>query len=265
MRVDVFSIRGPEGYAYKRGDHIARAMCEGLARHGVQHALRTSFDGVQADVAIAYGWIHADVLKAHPQFAYWDLGYWNRRPLRAPQDGAHRLSFNSWDTADHMPRGMPADRFEASGIELLRPAPRSSDIALIAGMSAKSARVHGYGLDAWERQAATIARARGWRAVLRPKAPRVVIDAIETALMHCGLLVTHHSNCAVDAIIAGVPVWALRGVGRLVSPADCPQFGNAMLLGEAARRAIMADVAYAQWTVDEMRSGAAWEFMRAHV
>jgi hypothetical protein len=271
MRVDVYSIRGPAGYSYGRGDHIARALCEGFARHGIEHTFRTSFEGVQADVAIAYGWINGDVLKRYPVFAYFDLGYWNRRPERAPADGAHRLAFNSWDTAEHMPCGMPFDRFDAANIDLKQWVDGKSkalnSVALVAGMSAKSARVHGYKLGEWEREAARVAAHQGWRVVQRPKAPNrdAVQEPIARALLNCGLLVTHHSNCAVDALIAGVPVWAHAGVGKLVSPTFCPAPGAAPPLTTAGRRAVLADVAYAQWTVAEMRAGDAWAFMREYL
>jgi hypothetical protein len=271
MRVDVYSIRGPAGYSYGRGDYIAKALCDGFDRHGVEHTFRTSFTGVQADAAIAYGWINGDVLKQYPAYAYFDLGYWNRRPERAPADGAHRLALNSWDTAAHMPRDMPSDRFDAANIELKQPVDEifkaSNSVALVAGMSAKSAKVHGYRLGEWEREIGGVATRRGWRVVQRPKATArsAPQEPIALALQACSLLVTHHSNCAVDAVIAGVPVWAHAGVGRLVSPTLCPEPGNTMCLTMKRRRAFLADVAYAQWTVAEMRSGEAWAFIGEHI
>jgi hypothetical protein len=159
---------------------------------------------------------------------------------------------------------MPSDRLDASNVQLLPETGRGNSIALIAGMSAKSAKVHGYRQGDWEREAARIVKAQGWEARQRPKATSRsgVQVPIGMALQCCGLLVTHHSNCAVDALIAGVPVWARAGVGELVSPTFCPAPGNAYRLTTAARRMVLADVAYAQWTVPEMRSGAAWEFMK---
>jgi hypothetical protein len=146
---------------------------------------------------------------------------------------------------------------------LLDPPRAPCSTALIAGMSIKAARTHGYHGDAWELGAAAALRGLGWRAVQRPKSPRraAQIEPIETALLNCGLLASHHSNCAVDAVIVGVPVWAVKGVGRLVSCDGCPEFGRARVLTEPERRAFLADLAYAQWSVAEMRSGAAWSFI----
>jgi hypothetical protein len=239
-------------------------MMEGLRRSGVNCNFYTNFNGQpRGDIAVAYGWIHEPIFKAYKRYAYWDLGYWGRRPNKTPQDGYHRLALHDWDTAKHMMRDCPADRFERDGPALRQPARAPCSTALVAGMSIKAAKTHGYRCDDWELGAAAALRSLGWRAVQRPKSPKraAQLQPIEEALANCGLLATHHSNCAVDALIAGVPVWAIKGVGRLISCRGCPTYPDVKPPSEEERRAFLVDLAYAQWSVAEMRSGAAWSFI----
>lgn len=260
-----------------RAAHIAAAMRDGLAAHGVHASVETRWTGVVCgDVAIAYGWNHEPVFTAYraagAQFAYFDMGYFNRKPIGdkgGAREGHHRLAVNSWDTADTMARGMPADRWCELGIEV---APDRVDlvspVVLVAGMSAKAAGTHGFRPLEWEQR--TLARLKDQfptvEVIYRPKPANLdAVELIADVLKRVGIIVTHHSNVAVDGLVAAVPsVYAVKGVGKLVS-ADLMQDAlmmRARVVPEIERRALLADVAYAQWTPSEMRSGAAWAHIR---
>lgn len=80
---------------------------------------------------------------------------------------------------------------------------------------------------------------------------------IAEALASAKAVVTHHSNIAVEALAAGVPVHCVTGAGAACSvPLD--------RLGERpeGRESFLADVAYLQWSLDEMRSGAYWAHIK---
>lgn len=265
MIVDVYAVSGKPGFSHKRGEYIARAMMEGLQRCGVECVYRTTFDGQRrGDLAVAYGWVHEPIFRAYGQYVYWDLGYWNRRPAAEPREGLHRLALHDWDTATHLERGCPGDRLDAFGPRLVEPIRLANQVALIAGMSAKAAMTHGYAGGTWEQGAASELRALNWRPIQRPKVAKrmTALEPIDQALMNCGLLATHHSNCAVDAVVAGVPVWAVKGVGRLVSSDGPPACSAPRVLTLRERQGFLADLAYAQWTPAEMRSGEAWAYIR---
>jgi hypothetical protein len=80
----------------------------------------------------------------------------------------------------------------------------------------------------------------------------------------CHALVTHMSNAAVEALVAGVPVFVtgpcaaapmgLADLGRIESPAY-PQ----------GRRHWAAVLAANQWTRDEMRAGVCWRELRGQI
>ena len=141
--------------------------------------------------------------------AMWDLGYWDRL-------GAMRLAIDTLHpTAAQLalaPAG-PGRRV----FELREDADPSGPILLI-GVGPKS--VYAYNLRAsgnWEREQLKRIRAQyPGRAILyRPKGDKATTIAglplrhgmpIEEALRGCSLVVCRHSNVAVDACIAGVPV-----------------------------------------------------------
>jgi hypothetical protein len=261
---------------------IARAMLAGFVRHGIQAEIVTrDTNDVRGDVAIAYGWAHEHIFRryrqATAQFAYWDLGYWNRHPGKSKggnRGGHHRLSVNLWDTARGMRFDCPHDRLEASGIEIRpRVDPFSRATILVCGMSAKAAGTHGLVPDQWERAAiaeleemtATEPALAGCSVVFRPKPQRKgeAVEPLESVLERCRLVVSHHSNCSVDALIAGVPSYAVKGVGRLMAPGSLRTAALGVYLpSEERRRQLLADIAYAQWTPAEMRAGDAWEHIK---
>lgn len=255
-----------------RAAHVALAMQEGFKRHGIVAPIVTTWRGqVEGDVAVAYGWIHEPVFTATRAaggaFVYWDLGYWNREPSKdkgGSREGAYRLGLNSWDTADTMRRNCPADRFEAAGI-VLQERPHGADQVLVIGMSEKAAGTHGFRPGQWESQMHARLRelGTGLNVIMRPKS-KMDQQPIELVLRHCMVAVMHHSNVAVDALIQGVPVFAKKGVGRLVSRGDIEYAGSIGwdIQTIETRRRLLQDIAYAQWTPAEMRTGAAWDHIK---
>jgi hypothetical protein len=268
MKVAIYAVNAGGGFGNKRARHVARSMAAGLHRCGVPYVERSQFRGVEADVAVAYGWVHEPIFSAYraagAHYLFWDLGYWGRRPKGAPEDGYHRLAVDDWDTAAHMQRKCPWDRFQRLGLTI-GDGPREDRDVLVAGMSPKAAMTHGYDYGQWERQACTVlARiCPGVPVVTRPKPNKRAIPqvTIEQMLQTARLLVTHHSNAAIDALLLGVPVYAVKGVGRLASSdvLDADAVKHPYELDRLARLRLLADVAYAQWTPTEMCSGEAWQ------
>lgn len=272
MKVAVYAVQYAGAAGNKRAIHVAKAFARGLARHGVQHEILNKFPaGPAADLAVAYGWVHEPVFTAYRQagahFAYFDLGYWGRRPEGRAIEGYHRLAIDDWDTLKTMRRDCPGDRWSRLGVEIQAPLIGKREI-IVAGMSGKAAGTHGFKEDQWE----TLARstilnlAPEAEVTMRPKPNKRnrVGSTIEEALSQCKLLVTHHSNTALDALVAGVPTYCVKGVGRLASPLELtPEYIRAPILpDESVRRQIMQDAAYAQWSPEEMRTGEAWSHIR---
>lgn len=275
---------------HPRAKELAQAMALGFQRHGLGMRVRNIWNGqIEGDIALAYGWAHEKIFSAYKaagaNYAYWDLGYWNRHP-EAPKragarEGHHRLAINSWDTADCMRRQCPPDRLNMTPVEVRPPAYAGKGLdawmalkdgrntILVAGMSEKAAGSHGYRYREWEDE--TIAQLReltagaGLSILYRDKPARKELsEPIMSVLQRCCLVVSHHSNVAVDALCAGVPSWCKKGVGRLWSAVELQDAVAccAPSVGDAERQGLLSDIAYAQWTPAEMRSGQAWDHIR---
>lgn len=263
----------------RRSEHVAKAMRDGFVRHGIDVAIYKSFDMVRGDVAVAYGWSHQSVFSAYRErglhFIYIDLGFWLRKPRNASLDGYHKVSLDDWCPTAKMRRGCPADRFNALGVKVSQQS--SGDHILIAGMSEKASIHHGLLPSEWEKQAvATLQSVTGRRLVYRPKpswrgavelagADFSTKETIEEDLVGCHALVTHHSNAAVDAIVAGVPVYCQKSVGSLLSTSDLATIEHPYRPADAERMQFLHDVAYVQYTPAEMRSGLVWDQLRSRV
>ena len=244
---------------HKRGRIIAEAMIAGFARHGVQTVACDRFTGRQGDIALAYGWNHKAIFDSYPDYLYFDLGFWDRKPQGNPKEGAHRLCVSSWSPVDRMKLGRPHDRFKVSGIELL-PETKGRDI-LVAGMSPKASRFYGFTFNKWEEDAIQAIRTfTKRRIVLRAKPTKTLpgIPVIE-ALRQSSVVVSYHSNIAVDAMIYGTANYTEKGIGTMVSIPSLKDIDTAKPPSYETRKQFLSDVAYCQWTPEEMRNGEVWQ------
>lgn len=191
----------------------------------------------------------------------WDLGYWHRNePLRfgmrltIDDDHPHRWIKGMLGTA-------PPERWAAAGIELREDFYAGGPI-ILCGMGAKQRRLHHWGPQQWERRHLESLRKRfpGRRILYRPKRPEsalggcgFALGAIEDALRSASLLVCAHSNTAIDACIAGVPVECEDGAAfALYEGNPAPS--------RAERLAFLEACAWWQWNPTEAE--AAWTFLK---
>lgn len=248
--------------AQKRYRLIAEAMAAGIARCG-DRAKLVSMHGQHeaADVGVMYGWKRHAKLERYPRFVYADLGYWHR-------DRYYRLAAGGWGPESYVRAGLPTVRFESLGLQV-KPWREEGTGIIVAGATAKAAIEHGLGYTQWERQAIAQLQGCGRPVVYRPKPndpmaaplPGAGYDTrpISEALSSAWAWVTHHSNSAVDALLAGIPVHCEIGAAAAMSvPLD--QIAAAPL--PVGREQFLADVAWLQWTVEEMRSGEAWAHLK---
>lgn len=254
MKVVLYAIK-PTG----RTKNVALAMGEGLRKHGIKFDMLRRHNGVKGDVAIAYGWNHERIFKKYTNYVYLDMGYWNRG-----RHGAHRVSINDWCTSVNMLHGLSCDRWKASRINLKKLNPSANDI-LITSMSDKSLLTHSLKkgtIEANFRKYLNDLNIQG-NIVERVK-PRghLKIQSIQDALSTAKLLLTHHSNTAVDALIAGVPYFCFKGAARKLSLKNISDLKYPVLPSDKDRLQLLSDIAYSQYTIDEMRNGIAWDYIR---
>ena len=92
----------------------------------------------------------------------------------------------------------------------------------------------------------------------RCKAPKLN-GPLNEALKQAAIAVTFNSNAGVDALIAGVPVYA-EDEGSMVYNVASRRVGQTVF---PDRRQWAHDLSYCQWTLDEYRDGTAWEHLSA--
>jgi hypothetical protein len=120
------------------------------------------------------------------------------------------------------------------------------------------------GFQEWERKTLAALRAAypGRRVVYRPKRPEqldnlpVATAPIEEVLKGASLVVCRHSNVAVDACIAGVPVVCEDGAAAALYGSDLRRPANP---GGEERRQFLERLAWWQWKPSEAK--LAWQFL----
>lgn len=212
--------------------------------------------------------LRADLMRRHVmnggRVVALDLAYWNRdRKVRVSIDTAHPGAFV-------MRRDRPADRFAHDPTPVADAWRRDGPI-IIAGLGDK-ARVQ-YGgplIDQWEARMMRDCGTRwpGRRLLYRRKrigahvptgatlAPDTPIDHV---LAGASLVITWHSNVAVDAIRLGVPVVCHDGAAAAVCPSELgPE--DPQQLAPDVRSRFLANLAWFQWAPEE--STACWTFLQ---
>lgn len=247
----------------QRPQHLLAACRRGLRRAGVV-ATETARPAPGAALSVTWGLGHPEGQaliarrRAHGGHVIgFDLGYWQRgNHFRVTIDHDHPQALV-------MRRPMPATRWERSGIKLRHDGDPAGHVLLI-GTGHKTAATYNECVGAWEcLTAARLVREHaGRRLVFRPKPggkndcvpPGFTLDTsptIEAALSGCSLVVCRNSNVAVDAIIAGVPFHCEDGAAMAVR--------DMQPMPDALRLHFLAQLAWWQWTVDELERAETWD------
>ena len=262
----------------RRSRLISEVMAQSAGRMGVKADVIPSirYSGkITHDNAIFYGLSEGlrrvfDDYRKEARAVYVDLGYWGRRKM-SRYDGYHKLAVNSRHaTAYFQNKRHDEHRFKRFGIGVL-PWRKGGRHILVAGMSAKAAYAEGLKPEQWERD--TIFRLRKLTdrpIIYRPKpnwmaASLIAGSAMQrdvplpVALKNCHAVVTHHSNVAIDAILAGVPAISEGGLASIMGSTSIEEIENPLMPNGRAQWA--ADIAWTQWSVEEMRAGRAWRYL----
>lgn len=184
----------------------------------------------------------------------WDLGYWERESsMRLSLDALH-------PTAEHLALAPEGAR---RGFELREDADPAGPVLLI-GLGAKSVQAWGLQPLEWEHAKLADLRIRypGREIVWRPKGGKdIALEGlrmentapIADLLRGASLVVCRHSNVAVDACLAGVPVECEDGAAAALYT------GNPSPTREE-RAEFLRRLAWWEWSREEPK--AAWKWMR---
>lgn len=233
------------------------------------------------DVAVMVGVKSRELYQAHwaagIHVIYLDKGY-TRHSIPGPVK-----VWEYWRTAidAHHPTGRlmrvarPDDRAERLGL-VLQPWRKKGSRIVLAGSSLKYHDF--YGLrhpTTWaQKLVKQIQTVSELPIVYRPKPSwreAVPIDGTEFSrdgditevLENAWCLVTHGSNAVFEAAINGIPSVVLGdAVAKPISSQTIEEIPNPKLASYADRHQWLANLAYCQWTLEEMASGEAWSILR---
>lgn len=163
-------------------------------------------------------------------------------------------------------------RFETHFRPLLQPWRIEGEFVLLVGQVPGDASLGGMDLTRWYADTAREAAAAYslpvrfrphpvavQRAAWRPvDGAKTLQGTLQDALAKAAVVVTFNSNTSVDAVLAGVPTVAVDD-GTMARPVAGKDIGE-RFTPERAEWA--ARLAWCQWRMDEIRSGAAWELVR---
>lgn len=253
LRCDDFSVRGGK---------MIDAMCAAVPGWARAH-ISNRWTG-RHDVLMTYGLGHlhrrhwtAEHQAKGGRLIGWDLGYWSR-------DVAGEFNMRLTIDADH-PHAMivpeSPERFDSQNVTLREDADPDGPIVL-CGLGNKQRRWKGFGRWEWEQNALRKIRKHypGRKVVYRPKRPEDAPGglstrkgSIEDALKGASLVVCLHSNVAVDACIAGVPVQCEDGAALAL-------YGKTQAPTREERLGFLRSLAWWNWSPQE--TPQAWEFIR---
>lgn len=182
----------------------------------------------------------------------WDLGYWDRQDaMRLALNGVH-------PRAEHLAASPSVGRRKFK----LRDDHNPAGFVMLVGLGEKTNKQYAWRTNTWE--AAALARIHkqwpGVTVVHRLKRPGPLLsgctpslgDPIEQALVGARAVVCKHSNVAIDACVAGIPVYAEGGAAHALyrdKPNPSPE----------ERADFLARLSWWEWRRTE--APAAWDWM----
>lgn len=257
-------------------DAVLKAFYEGI--DGEKQLVRNWYY-VPSDVAVIFGVYKSRVKQSHARgeihqqqrknnlgVIVLETGYVNRG------DGNNHHYAAGWNglngRADFKNDKSPPERFAKLGVQL-RPYSPGQNI-LLCGQVPWDAACEGSNHEKWLKDTAKTLKALTNRPVVFRPHPLAELPPIagcgysqgplEQDLMNAHAVVTFNSNTGVDAAIFGKPVFASdegsmvwRIANRSLDYIDTPQFQD--------RKQWSADLAFTQWTPEEMREGMAWKHL----
>lgn len=248
------------------------AVAEGFRAHGLSPELRNRNQYSPTDMAVLWGHKTPHVLDgqraAGADYLVVELAYFGDR-IQWISLGLNGLN----GRAQMYNRNCPPDRWEKYGVEV-KPWKAAGEYVLVMGQipgdvslqKCRSRQLPGY--IPWLADACKRAKCYGLPVYFRPH-PRmtrpfaidcpVMNGSLEEALSRAALVISWNSNSLVDAVLAGVPIVACDN-GSMAYEMGVHEIGEDPI--RPVRDQWLYDMAYSQWTLNEVRTGEAWGHLK---
>lgn len=165
------------------------------------------------------------------------------------------------------------ERFARYWPDLLKPWKEGGDYVLLCGQCPGDASIYGLNLDKWSQEITDILIEKGERVIFRPHPlvrrrgrihnPRGAVlsknEDFQADLAFAKYCVTYNSNAGVESVCAGVPTITLDQ-GAMAWPVSTHDFNVPTIKPD--RTAWVRQLAWCNWTIEEIASGIAWETIK---
>jgi hypothetical protein len=257
---------------HPRSKRLSEALASGAVKVGWRAEITDEQHSVpRGDLCVAYGWIpNQETIiayrRAGANFLHVDLGYWARKRQQGDYGGNHKVVLNARHPIGYFRRRRPATRID--GGPEIQPWRQDGQHIVVAGLSAKGAASIGRNPLSWENDIiGRLKKITNRPIVYRPKPSwrdaRPIMgtiwsppeQTIHQALEGAWALVTMYSNAAIDALAAGIPVYAEDGVAKAMSISSLTEINHPPELSVKERKQFLADVGFCHWTKAEIADG----------
>ena len=263
-----------EVLGHRRSRIVCTAALAGMASAGLKprRVWEHDYSAPDDDLAFFYGLsgknvrMFADYRASGRKVIYADLGYFGRRE-GGRWSGYHKLTVNDrHPTNYYRKRKHDPSRFLMHKLSVMPW--QTGSCVIVAGMSDKGAEAEGYEPSQWERWAIAEIRKHTDRPIVyRPKPSWRGAPALDGAAFQVGVplskalqsahaVVCHHSNVAVEAILAGVPAFVWGGVAQEMGLQNLSRIETPHRPDD--RQEWAHALAWTQWSVAELATARPW-------
>lgn len=187
----------------------------------------------------------------------------------------YQVAWNGFaGTGDHCAKKSPPDRFNKLCIARQPMTYRKDGKVILCAQLPRDTQVQNFNYIHWVQKTFSALQRKGHDVLFRPHPRDKEIEQfkihhsfhdtnkrIAKTLLTAKAVVTYNSTSAVDSLICGIPPVASHpsSIAYPVSHNDISQIGKT--LNEKKIEQWFYDLAYSQWTLDEMREGLTWRHL----
>ncbi|MCD4511773.1 hypothetical protein LQT97_11035 [Brucella pseudogrignonensis] len=267
----------PRGWPYYPGSWLSYskfkyrieasdALRQGMQSTGIQTLVGPKWRPSYADIAIVWSWkqprIIEDAQQANRLLIVMERGFLQ------PRFEWVSLALNGFNDRGYFPPGNDnGERWRRHFSHHLRPWQERKGYVLLIGQVPGDASLNGTNIISWAQSRTDMLRRAGHKVVYRPhpQADTATPDGaacsrrdLKSDLSGATFVVTYSSTTAVEAILEGVPA-CVEDAGSVAYPMASHHIDEP--LRRPDRTQWCHDLAWRQWTLEELRDGSAWRHL----
>jgi hypothetical protein len=264
----------PPGWPYKfwkRKDDQYRsgmALRAAMMREGIRTVARRRNRPTSADIAVVWGWrqirMHEPMLHSGRSVIIIERGFIQ------PRTEWFSLAVNGFNGRGQFPPSQDdGERWDKHFAHHLKPW-RDGDegYGLLIGQVPGDAALHGLDMVDWAQRMTNELVRLGHKVVYRPHPKGLTpcpegaeqsTKSLEDDLAGSSRVVVYNSTTAVEAVLAGVPT-VIMDVGSVAYPMASHDLSAPLVRPD--RTEWCHDIAWRQWTLDELENGTAWNYIK---